>query len=85
MSSTGYYIREQHGNTNECYDDVNTAKTKCMEATDCHGIASQTNVGGGCYRVSHGTTATLAYYSAWTRINMWAYTLNRSCLGGMLS
>ena len=29
----GYYIKEQHGKTNECYD-FNTAKSKCETASN---------------------------------------------------
>ena len=45
----GYYIKEQHLATNECYDFA-TAKAKCEAAPDCHGIATQNNVCGGKYR-----------------------------------
>ena len=76
----GKYIQEQHGkNTNECYD-FNTAKAKCEAANDCHGIATQSNVCSGKYRVTHGSTATLKTYSDWASYNLWAYTLDRSCL-----
>ena len=80
----GYYIAEQHGATNECYD-LNTAKAKCIQAEDCHGIATQSNVCGGQYRVSHGTTATLKHYANWASYNLWAYTLDRSCGEGMFT
>lgn len=53
----GKYIQEQHGQTNECYD-FQTAKQKCEESVDCHGIATQSNTCGGKYRVTHGSTAT---------------------------
>jgi len=73
----GYYIKEQHGKTNECYD-FNTAKSKCEATPDCHGIATQKNVCGGKYRVTHGATATLVYYANWKAYNLWAYTLKRA-------
>jgi len=39
----GKYVSQQHGKTNECYD-LGTAKQKCMEASDCGAIATQSNV-----------------------------------------
>ncbi len=57
----GMYIKEGHGNGNECYD-FQTAINKCEAAIDCHGIATQSNVCGGKYRVSHGAGAALLYY-----------------------
>jgi hypothetical protein len=42
----GYYIKEQHGSTNKCYD-LETAKSQCEAAPDCHEIATQNNVCGG--------------------------------------
>jgi len=74
----GKYIREQHGKTNECYSFA-TAKKKCVAAKNCHGIATQSNVCGGKYRVSHGAKATLKHYHAWKKYHLWAYTLNSSC------
>ena len=77
----GKYIKEQHGATNECYS-FEEAKEKCEAASDCHGIATQSNVCGGQYRVSHGSTATLLHYNDWASYNLWAYTLDRSCEPG---
>ena len=79
----GKYIKEQHLSTAECYD-FETAKAKCQEATDCHGIATQSDVCSGKYRVSHGSTATLETISDWKKVDLWAYTLDRSCLGELL-
>lgn len=76
----GKYIQEQHGKTNECYASIDTAKAKCQAASDCHGIATQSNVCNGKYRVSHGTTATLLTYANWKPYNLWAWTLDRSCV-----
>jgi len=76
----GYYIKEQHGKTNECYD-LETAKFKCERAPDCHGIATQSNVCGGKYRVTHGAKATLVHYANWKPYNLWAYTLKRGGSG----
>ena len=50
----GYYVSEGHGDGTECYDDLNNAKLKCIEAGDCHAIATQSNICGGQYRVTHG-------------------------------
>ena len=75
----GKYINEQHGANDECFD-FDTAKQKCEEATDCHGIATQSNICSGKYRVTHGSTATLVAFPNWASFNLWAYTLDRSCL-----
>ena len=73
----GKYIMEQHGSTNECYSTLEEAKTKCEQASDCHGIATQSNVCNGKYRITHGITATLVHYNDWKSINLWAYTVDR--------
>ena len=84
---------QQNGHKDECYEAINEAahtsfsiaKTKCMEAADCHGIASQSDVCGGQYRVSHGKNATIKYSADLASYNPSAYSLDRSCLGGMLA
>ena len=45
---------EGHGSTNECYTTLKEAKAKCLAASDCYAIATQTNICGGKFRVSHG-------------------------------
>jgi len=75
------YIQQQHGASNECYD-FETAKAKCEAASDCHGIATQNNVCGGKYRVTHGSTATILTWGesgAYHNYNLHAFTLNRKC------
>merc|ERR1719412_3270359 len=79
----GKYIKEQHGATNECYD-FEQAKRKCEQASDCHGIATQSNVCSGKYRVTHGSTATLLTYGNWKAYNLWAYTFERTCRSSAL-
>merc|ERR1719510_2654541 len=59
----GYYVRQQHGKTNECYSEA-VAKQKCEAAQDCKAIATQSNVCGGKWRVTHGGP-TFAYYRHW--------------------
>lgn len=71
----GKYVRQQHGKTNECYSFA-VAKAKCAAASDCGAIATQSNVCGGKYRVTHGGP-TLVYYSHWKRYNLWAYTFSK--------
>jgi hypothetical protein len=73
----GMYIKEGHGRTDECYD-YETARLKCETAIDCWGIATQSNVCGGKYRVSHGAGAATLYYSDWNTYNLWAYTYTRT-------
>jgi len=75
----GYYIAEGHGKTNECYRTLGEAKTKCVAAGDCKGIATQKNVCGGQYRVSHGGP-TLKYYAHWKQYNLRAWTLKAHCM-----
>ena len=69
------YVQEQHGSTTECYDFA-TAKRHCEQALDCHAIASQYNVCGGKYRVTHGGPTFVAY----TGHPLHAYSLDRSCM-----
>ena len=76
----GKYIQEQHGSTDECYS-FEEAKAQCEAADDCHGIATQSNVCSGQYRVTHGATATLVPWANWAKWSMYAYTLDRTCLG----
>jgi len=73
----GYYVGEQHGATNECYSTLKTAMDKCDASSDCHAIATQSNVCGGQYRVSHGGP-TLHFYSAWKSYNLRAWVVNKS-------
>ena len=80
----GKYIQEQHfTNSGECYG-FEQAKAMCEKASDCYGIATQSNFCGGLYRVTHGTQATLIDYANWRSYNIWAYTLDRSCQGNLL-
>jgi len=51
----GYQVYEQNGqNADECYPTLSEAMTKCGEAGDCGGIATQTTFCGGQFRISHG-------------------------------
>merc|ERR1719510_1408404 len=59
----GYYVLQQHGKTNECYSET-VAKQKCQAARDCKAIATQSNVCGGEWRVTHGGP-TFTYYRHW--------------------
>jgi len=87
----GRFIAEQHpglehfsSNTGvaccECYTDLGSAKQACEGASDCHGIATQSNLCNGGYRVTHGPKATLQYTSNWEAYSNWAWTLNRDCV-----
>ena len=70
-----FYVGEQHGATNECYD-FETAKRRCEQAADCHAIATQYNVCDGKYRVTHGGP-TFNYYTGHA---LHAYALDRDCM-----
>jgi len=78
----GKYVSEGHGSANECFDFA-TARTKCEEATDCHAIATQNNVCNGQYRVTHGGP-TLVTFDNWQPYDLWAYTLDRTCLAAQV-
>ena len=54
IQKDGYFVREGHLATDECYDTLQEAKENCIASKDCHAIATQSNVCGGKYRVSHG-------------------------------
>ena len=54
IQKDGYYVEEGHEDEDECYDTLEEAKDKCIASQDCHAIATQNNVCGGKYRVSHG-------------------------------
>ena len=73
-------MREGHLATDECYDTLQEAKENCIASKDCHAIATQRNVCGGKYRVSHGGP-TFIRWPNWdyTRIDIRAW--RRSCGG----
>ena len=77
----GYYVLEGHGTTNECYNTLDEAKAKCLEASDCFAVASQSNVCGGKYRVSHGGPS-FRYWSNWQPYNLRSWELSCSILVG---
>ena len=68
----GYYVQEGHGQVNECYDTLETAKRFCLSAGDCKAIATQSNICSGKYRVTHGDP-TFISYGAWKQYNLKAY------------
>jgi len=74
----GKYVREGHTETDECYE-LEVAVKKCEEATDCFAIATQSNVCGGRYRVTHGGP-TFKSYANWEPYKLWSYKLDRECL-----
>eukprot|EP01050_Picozoa_sp_SAG11_P012913 SAG11_NODE_1469_length_4850_cov_2.659651_4_plen_372_part_00 len=71
----GYYVIEGHTDTSECYP-LEEAKLMCLAASDCHAIATQSNVCSGQYRVTHGGP-TLTYYNDWATYDLHAYSLSR--------
>jgi len=72
----GWYVEEQHGQSNECYTTIEEAKNRCQEAPDCRAIATQSNVCDGKYRVTHGGP-TFIYDHRWRTYNMWSFELYR--------
>ena len=78
IQKDGYFVREGHLATDECYDTLQEAKENCIASKDCHAIATQRNVCGGKYRVSHGGPSFVAASAIgidWTTLNMraWEY------------
>ena len=68
----GDYVKEGHGEVDECYPTLDEAKTKCIAAGDCKAIATQSNVCDGKFRVSHGGP-TFVEYENWQSINLKSY------------
>ena len=68
----GRYVKEGHGQVNECYPTLEEAQTKCIEAGDCKAVATQSNVCAGMFRVTHGGP-TLVNYDNWQQFNLKAY------------
>ena len=74
IQKDGYYVEEGHTTVDECYDTLQEAKEKCIDSQDCHAIATQNNVCGGKYRVSHGGP-TWGYSENWVnhQIRAWEH------------
>lgn len=84
VTHEGRYVQQGHGSTSECYDEE-TAKQKCVEASDCHAIATQSNICGGQYRVTHGGPSlkpVISRYPNWQHWGMKAFTTRRRCPTG---
>ena len=50
----GDYVKEGHGEENDCYATFEEAKERCYVAGDCMAIAVQNNICGGKFRITHG-------------------------------
>ena len=72
IQKDGYYVEEGHTTVDECYDTLQEAKEKCIDSQDCHAIATQNNVCGGKYRVSHGGP-TWGYSENWVQHQLRAW------------
>ena len=73
----GDYILEGYGPTIECYATLEEAKNKCLAAGDCKGIATQNNVCGGQFRVTHGGPTFLSY-KKWKQYSLTKPIFNNS-------
>ena len=74
----GNYLSQGHGQGHEC-SDFETAKERCLALSDCAAIATQSNVCGGQYRLTHcGSSCTFNYYGSWSSYNLNAYSVDRS-------
>ena len=71
----GYYVDEVHGTASECYSTQEEAKTKCKTFLDCNAIATQNDVCGGQFRVTHGGL-TFIYLEDWKSSNLSAWERN---------
>jgi len=74
----GYFIKEGHLQTNECYPTLEQAQYRCAISHDCFGVATQSNVCGGQYRVSHGGP-TFEKWPHWQKSNLRSYAFNAKC------
>ena len=89
MSRLGNSRNRDPKHSPNCNPDQNTnlnPNPTLTQARDCYGIATQSNVCNGLYRVSHanqttGVNVTLKEYANWRPFKLWAYTLDRDCLG----
>ena len=75
IEKIGYYIQEGHGDTTECYQTLEEAQEKCIEAEDCGGVTSQNDICPGKWRVSHGGP-TFIYYANWRVNDLSSYELH---------
>ena len=75
----GWYVEEQHGQSNECYATIEEAKNQCQEASDCGAITTQTNVCDGTYRVTHGGPTFKYNGPSTSTFHLWSFELNRGC------
>ena len=68
----GRYVVEGHGQVTECYPTLEEAQAKCIAASDCKAIATQSNVCAGKFRVTHGGP-TFKSFEYWKYYNLYAY------------
>ena len=76
----GFYVKEGHGQTNECYATLEEAKAKCVAAGDCKAVATQNNVCNGHFRVTHGGPTFIAYTN-WKPYALVSYELTCKEIG----
>jgi len=81
----GYYVKEGHGTcSSSTYADVAEAKAACLAQPGCGGIAKQSNLCNGEYRINIPDDATYTYYATWANYDLWAYRLNAGCDSGTI-
>ena len=68
----GDYVKEGHGEENECYETLEEAKERCFVAGDCMAIAAQNNICEGKFRVTHGGP-TFKAWANWKHIALRSY------------
>jgi len=68
----GTYVKEGHGQENECYATFEEATAKCVAAGDCKAIATQNDICGGKFRITHGDP-TFIKFENWKPYAMIAY------------
>lgn len=77
IEKRGVYVKEGQGQSKNCARDLDSAKRQCERAPDCMAVASQSNVCGGKYRVTHGGPTLMIYigqHSNILRMTTWVRT-----------
>jgi hypothetical protein len=75
IKKDGFYIKEEHGEATYCYEDLEEAKQICALDGSCGGIATQSNICEGKFRVAHGGP-TFVYLPAWDQYNLYSFEQN---------
>lgn len=83
VQKDGYYVNEgwalaRYVLRYTCKPTLEEAKIACHASRNCHAIATQSNVCGGRYRVTHGGP-TFLKWGNWAYYNLRSWQLDESC------